>query len=94
MCAALPLSCTHVLAGFLAAFRYSSKMTPRRLLTKPAEPASNSGWDNCNHDLIVAVGDEFVSTQGSRWAAGAAVSNQPLVASLACWVLCSSMHAD
>lgn len=49
-----------------AAFRYSSKLAPRRLLTKPSEPASNSGWDNANHDLIVAVGDEFVSTLGSR----------------------------
>lgn len=51
-----------------AAFRYSSKLAPRRLLTKPAEPASNSGWDNLNHDLIVAVGDEFVSTHGTRCA--------------------------
>ena len=50
-----------------AAFRYSSHLTPRRLLTKPAEPAGNSGWDNATHDLIVAVGDEFVSTLGSRW---------------------------
>ncbi|KAL4855458.1 Dual specificity protein kinase YAK1 [Chlorella vulgaris] len=50
------------------AFRYSSKLAPRRLLTKPADPASNSGWDNANHDLIVAVGDEFVSSLGSRYA--------------------------
>jgi hypothetical protein len=50
-----------------AAFRYSSHLTPRRLLTKPAEPTGNSGWDNATHDLIVAVGDEFVSTLGSRW---------------------------
>lgn len=50
-----------------AAFRYSHKLAPRRLLTKPAEPASNGGWDNANHDLIVAVGDEFVSTLGTRW---------------------------
>lgn len=49
-----------------AAFRYSSKLAPRRLLTKPAEPAGNSGWDNATHDLIVAVGDEFVSTLGAR----------------------------
>lgn len=49
------------------AFRYSSKLAPRRLLTKPADPASNSGWDNANHDLIVAVGDEFVSTLGTRY---------------------------
>ncbi|EFN51440.1 hypothetical protein CHLNCDRAFT_140157, partial [Chlorella variabilis] len=41
-------------------FRYSSKLAPRRLLTKPADPASNGGWDNANHDLIVAVGDEYV----------------------------------
>lgn len=56
----------HLYATPLAAFRYSSKLAPRRLLTKPADPASNSGWDNANHDLIVAVGDEFVSSLGSR----------------------------
>lgn len=50
-----------------AAFRYSSRLAPRRLLTKPAEPASNGGWDNASHDLIVAVGDEFVSTLGVRY---------------------------
>ena len=27
----------------VAAFRYSSKLAPRRVLTKPAEPAGNSG---------------------------------------------------
>ncbi|KAI7842822.1 hypothetical protein COHA_003568 [Chlorella ohadii] len=51
----------------VAAFRYSSKLAPRRVLTKPAEPAGNSGWDNATHDLIVAVGDEFVSTLGTRY---------------------------
>jgi hypothetical protein len=56
-----------------AAFRYSGSLAPRRLLTKPADPAGNGGWDNVNHDLIVAVGDEFVSTLGTRWARCAAL---------------------
>ncbi len=65
-----------------AAFRYSSKRAPRRLLTKPADPASNGGWDNSNHDLIVAVGDEFVSTLGSRQGIRSSASQPPTTPAL------------
>ena len=50
-----------------AAFRYSHKLAPRRLLTKPAEPASNGGWDNatkkCGKDM--APCDQQTATNGT-----------------------------
>ncbi len=38
-------------------FKFSQALSPRRTLTKPAEPASNDGWDNAEGNLILTVGD-------------------------------------
>jgi len=38
----------------------------RGLLPRHPAPCDCS-WDNATHDLIVAVGDEFASTLGTRW---------------------------
>ncbi|KAL0252047.1 hypothetical protein GEMRC1_001259 [Eukaryota sp. GEM-RC1] len=38
-------------------FQYSPSRNPRRILTKPYQPASNNGKDNVNSDLILHVND-------------------------------------
>jgi dual specificity protein kinase YAK1 len=48
--------------------RASAPAAPPRVLTHPADPSPPNGFDNSNHDLIVTVGDVFVSTLGTRYA--------------------------
>ena len=36
---------------------WSSQNQPRRILTDPSQRVNNNGYDNCNHNLIVSVGD-------------------------------------
>ncbi|KAL0218319.1 hypothetical protein RCL1_009167 [Eukaryota sp. TZLM3-RCL] len=42
-------------------FNYSTACNPRRILTKPSQPAGNNGHDNVNSDLIIHVHDIFGS---------------------------------
>lgn len=46
------------------AYTYSSSFNPRRVLSKPAEPVGNNGFDNENADLILSVGMNLCSPQG------------------------------
>jgi dual specificity protein kinase YAK1 len=38
-------------------FVYDSSLNPRRIITKPSEPASFGSIDNDEGDLIISVGD-------------------------------------
>ena len=50
-----------------SAYMYTSRMNPRRVLTKPAEAVSNGGKDNVNDDLILSVDDVLVASSGRRF---------------------------
>ena len=40
-------------------FSYQDSLAPRRILTKPSEPAENDGQDNAESNLIVHVNDKL-----------------------------------
>ena len=46
-------------------FAYSDAQNPRRVLTKPSEPAGNEGFDNAHGDLILAVNDVLEAVTGA-----------------------------
>lgn len=46
------------------AYTYSNSFNPRRVLSKPAEPVGNNGFDNEHADLILSVGMNLCSPQG------------------------------
>lgn len=66
MVSSLSLSLVATYRRCSPSFTYSTHLTPRRVLTKPADPAEPGGADNANSDLIVSVGDVFLSTLGTE----------------------------
>lgn len=48
------------------AFRVPSSL-PRRCLTKPGQAVHNGGFDNANNDLVIHVGDHFMSDRGAQY---------------------------
>ena len=48
-------------------FKYSSKLNPKRILTKPSEAAHNNGWDNENHDYILHVNEVLGEKPGQQY---------------------------
>jgi hypothetical protein len=50
-----------------AGYRVGAAPPPRRYLTEDAQPAHANGYDNANHDLIVAVHDELVPKVGAPY---------------------------
>jgi dual specificity protein kinase YAK1 len=48
-------------------FRFDRSLNPRRVLTKPARPVHNGGFDNEKHDYILYVNDVIGSEEGKRY---------------------------
>jgi dual specificity protein kinase YAK1 len=47
-------------------FRYEFSSNPRRVLTKPSQPAGNNGYDNEDSDYILYVND-VLGEQGNKY---------------------------
>lgn len=43
-------------------FKYRGELNPKRYLTTPSVGVLNDGFDNVNSDLILAVNDDFCSS--------------------------------
>jgi len=54
---ALTRDLLHTYTGCNHDYKYSSKLNPRRTLTKPSQPAGNQNYDNANGDYILYVSD-------------------------------------
>lgn len=46
-------------------FRYEATHNPRRVLTKPSQPAHNNGSDNQDYDYILYVNDVLTADNGT-----------------------------
>lgn len=55
------------------AFRFDRSLNPRRVLTKPARPVHNGGFDNEKHDYILYVNDVLGSEEGKRYTLGGVI---------------------
>lgn len=55
-----------VFEGCNGSFRFDRSLNPRRVLTKPAKPVHNGGYDNEKHDYILYVNDIIGAEEGKR----------------------------
>lgn len=47
-------------------FKYIGELNPKRYLTTPSVGVLNDGFDNVNSDLILAVNDDFCSSDSRQ----------------------------
>nr|BAD93822.1 protein kinase-like [Arabidopsis thaliana]BAD93839.1 protein kinase-like [Arabidopsis thaliana] len=47
-------------------FKYRGELNPKRYLTTPSVGVNNDGFDNVNYDLILAVNDDFCSSDSRQ----------------------------
>lgn len=47
-------------------FKYRGELNPKRYLTTPSVGVLNDGFDNVNSDLILAVNDDFCSSDSRQ----------------------------
>ena len=50
-----------------SSYMYTTRMNPKRVLTKPTEAVSNDGKDNINDDLLLCVDDILCASNGRRF---------------------------
>jgi dual specificity protein kinase YAK1 len=48
-------------------FYYDASHNPVRIFTRPPEPVSNEGFDNCNSDYILKVSERIVSPEHQQY---------------------------